>query len=236
MPGRRPRTSLASSLERPSTSRSNTTSRCRDGSRSSAVRSAGAIESATSRSSMSSSQATTGWTHWPKESKNEGSTEGARWGARRCSPEWAERTRLTKIRNSHVFNDDRASKRSIPFTTLIHVSWTASSATASLSTIDLANRSIGIWYWRTNMTKASSSPSRRRATSSPSDSMRRIVGLISSSTSARSARSGALGASYLGPDEKPSPFVCRVEEAVTPTFQNSRVTRGTFSRTVSTAS
>ncbi len=53
---------------------------------------------------------------------------------------------MTKIRNSHVFSDDGASNRSIPLTTLIHVSRTYSSATASLSTMDLANRRMGIWY------------------------------------------------------------------------------------------
>ncbi len=173
--------------------------------------------------------------NWPEESKNEGSTEGARRGVRRCSPEWAERTRLTKILNSHVFNDDRASKRSIPFTTLIHVSWTASSATASLLTIDLANRSIGIWYWRTNMTKASSSPSRRRATSSLSDSTRRIVERTSLQVQREVGSQRCIALPYPGPDETPRHSSAASTKSLRRRFQIIRVTRGTSSRTVSTA-
>jgi hypothetical protein len=46
------------------------------------------------------------------------------------------------MRKSHVFSDDRPSKRSSPRSTPSHVSWTTSSATAWLGTYIRATRSI----------------------------------------------------------------------------------------------
>ena len=65
-------------------------------------------------------------------------------GTLRCSCAPAVLARLTRIRNSQVFNDDRPSKPSMPRTPPSQVSWTTSSATARLGTNEDASRSIGV--------------------------------------------------------------------------------------------
>jgi hypothetical protein len=68
----------------------------------------------------------------------------------------------------HVFTDDRPSKRCRPLTTASHVSWTTSSAIASVGTYMRATRFRLAWYVVTSVAKAASSPRLSAATSNPS--------------------------------------------------------------------
>jgi hypothetical protein len=52
----------------------------------------------------------------------------------RCSRTPVLRARLTRIRKSHVLNEERPAKPSIPRSTATHVSCTTSSAIALLAT------------------------------------------------------------------------------------------------------
>ena len=91
---------------------------------------------ASSRSSLSSTQCWGGDIHAPDASNRARSTTGpASPTARvRCSRTPVLVARLTRIRNSHVRNDERPAKPSIPRSTPTHVSCTTSSATAWLET------------------------------------------------------------------------------------------------------
>ena len=151
-----------SSAGRPSTSRSSTTSRWRSGRLSMASRSTGPHAAATRRSSTSDSQGMRGSAHAPAPSNRPGLTAGSvgSRGMWRCSRTPEVRARLTRMRNNHVLNEDRPSNRSMPRTTPIHVSWTTSSATASLGTNVRARRSSAPWYRPTRTTNDCSSPSR----------------------------------------------------------------------------
>ena len=104
----------------------------------------GPTVAATSRSSTSASHGATGSAQAPERVEPVGARPPARWGRTvtwRCSRTPEVRARLTRMRKSQVLNDERPSKRSTPRTTPIQVSWTTSSATASLGTKVRATRS-----------------------------------------------------------------------------------------------
>ena len=65
------------------------------------------------------------------------SDENGTWRASRTA---RVRARLTRMRKIHVFKDERSSKRSSPLSTASHVSWTTSSASASVRTNVRASR------------------------------------------------------------------------------------------------
>ena len=129
-----------------------------------------ATPSASRRSSASSIQCRGGDIHAPPSSKRAASTAApaSATATLRRSRTPVLRARLTRIRNSQVLIDERASKRSMPRSTATHVSCTTSSAIASLGTNERARCSIAEWCRATSVTKARSSPSRSRRSSSPS--------------------------------------------------------------------
>jgi hypothetical protein len=161
-----------SSLLRPSTSRSVTTSRWRSGSSLMAERSRPASLAASSRSSASSTQRSGGVAQWPVASNRDRSTAGpaSPIATLRRSRAPAVRARFTRIANIQVLTDERPSNPPMPRSTPSQVSWTTSSATAMLGTYPAARESIAAWWRRTRVTKACSSPARRRASNSASGS------------------------------------------------------------------
>ena len=77
---------------------------------------------------------------------------------------------LVRIRNSHVFRDERPSKRSRPVRTASHVSATTSSAIARDGTYICATRRSEGPYLSTSAAKAGSSPARSGSRSAASSS------------------------------------------------------------------
>ena len=75
------------------------------------------------------------------------------------------RQRLTRLRVSHASKRAGSRSRGSSRQAAIHVSWAASSASASLRRIDQASRQSLSCRWLTNTVKAASSPPRARSTS-----------------------------------------------------------------------
>src|SRR6185369_13390544 len=146
-PSVRASTAQTSSLLIPSTSRSSTTSRWRAGRSSIQTRTCPASLPASIRRSAASIQCSGGSAQPPSPPNRVGSTagSGSATGTLRCSLLPVLRARFTRMRNSHVFSDDRPWKASRPRSAASQVSCTTSSATARLGTNDAASASIGSW-------------------------------------------------------------------------------------------
>ena len=143
-----PRMTHTSAAGSPSKSLMTTTWRWRSGSRARWRDTFLAVWRATMRSSASSVHGAGGDDHPPAALNRSGGTAGSSMrsvGVSRRSRTPAVRARLTTMRNSHVFSDDRPSNRSMPRTTPSQVSCTTSSATARLGTNVDASRSRGAW-------------------------------------------------------------------------------------------
>ena len=173
LPSDRASTAQTSSLLIPSTSRNNTTSRCRAGSSSIQTRMRSASLPASIRPSATSIQCSGGSAQPPEASNRDGSTagSGSATGMLRCSRVPVFRAWFTRMANSQVLSDERPSNPPRPRNTASQVSWTTSSAMARLGTNEAASRSIGSWCRSTRPMNARSSPERNRSSSSPSDSI-----------------------------------------------------------------